>query len=108
MHTNSVDAPTYAVAYAASHGNTILSCAHVGTDGASLISFRRPAGHYMSHATSDFALTIVHNGGFDARFDFGGRFGVSVSPGELFPAPPFTATEHDLSADAKGLVSWWQ
>jgi AraC family transcriptional regulator len=29
---------------------------------------------------------------------------VSVSPGELFLAPPFTATEHDLSGDAKGLV----
>jgi AraC family transcriptional regulator len=105
MHTNPVDVPTFASAYAASYGNTILACERVGTGGASLISFRRPAGRYVADATSDFALTMVHNGGFDAEFDLGsGRFGVSLSPGELFLAPPFTATEHDLSRDAKGIV----
>ena len=105
MYTGAVDVPTYADAYAASYGSTIVACERVGTGGASLISFRRPAGRYRSDATSDFALTMVQNGGFDAELDLGmGRFGVSVSPGQLFLSPPFTATESELGGDARGVV----
>jgi AraC family transcriptional regulator len=106
MHaTAAEDLRGYADTYAASYCHTIIVSERVGTAGAALLSFRCPAGRYRSEPTSDFALTMLQNGGFAAELDLGrGKFSASVAPGQLFLAPPFTATENAFDDSATGTV----
>lgn len=106
MDTNgAVGLPTYADAYAARYGDTIVNSERLGPSGASLIRFNCPAGRYRIGATSDFALTMVQSGGFAAEFDNGhGQFSVNVAPGQLFVSPPFSVTQNAFSAMATGVV----
>lgn len=107
MYTSSEGAhlQSYPDAYGARYARTVKDCHRVGKAGAFLVSFECPAGKYPAEATSDFALTMIQNGGFAADFDFGvGRFSVNVSPGQLFLAPPFTATQNEFHGTAKGVV----
>jgi AraC-like DNA-binding protein len=106
MHADAAhDLPRYADTYAASYRHTVIGSNNVGTAGAALLSFRCPAGRYRSEPTSDFALTMLHNGGYGAELDLGrGRFAASVSPGQLFLAPPFIATENAFNSGASGAV----
>lgn len=97
--------PNYPDAYAARYARSIKDCHRVGHAGAFLVSFECAAGTYPGDATSDFALTMIQNGGFAADFDFGfGRFSANVSPGQLFLSPPFTATRNEFHGAAKGVV----
>jgi AraC-type DNA-binding domain-containing proteins len=99
------DFPSYANADTARYARTVKECHSVGTIGASIVRFECDAGEYPREATSDFALTMVENGGFAAEFDFGaGRFSANVSPGQLFLSPPFTATHSEFHGTAKGVV----
>src|SRR6476469_9057784 len=71
--------PSYTDAYAANYAATIVACERVGTLGASIMTFRCPAGSYHNGASSDFAVTMVENGGYRAHFDFGmGPFSVHI------------------------------
>jgi hypothetical protein len=48
---------------------------------------------------------MLQNGRFGAEFDLGrGKFSASVAPGQLFLAPPFTATENAFNGGATGTV----
>ena len=107
MYTNSDGAyfPSYPDADKTRYARTVKECHCVGTIGASLVRFECDAGKYPREATSDFALTMIQNGGFAGAFDFGaGRFSANVSPGQLFLSPPFTATQSEFHGTAKGVV----
>ena len=107
MYTSSEGAhfPSYPDAHTARYARTVKECHSVGTIGASIVRFECDAGKYPREPTSDFALTMVQNGGFAAEFDFGaGRFSANVSPGQLFLSPPFTATHSEFHGAAKGVV----
>jgi AraC family transcriptional regulator len=105
MSTEGEHFPSYPDAETAKYARTVKACHSVGTSGAHIVRFECEAGKYPREPTSDFALTMVQNGGFVAEFDFGaGRFAANVSPGQLFLSPPFTATDSEFHGTAKGVV----
>jgi len=67
MRNTAADFQGYLNAYMTRYANTVVDCQRVGTKGASLLRFERPAGRYADEATSDFAVTMVQNGGFGAE-----------------------------------------
>ena len=105
MRNTAADFPSYLNAYMTRYANTVVDCQRVGTKGASLLRFERPAGRYADEATSDFALTMVQNGGFGAELDCAaGGFPVNVASGQLFVSPPFIATDNAFHGTAKGVT----
>ena len=97
--------PSYTDAYAANYAATIVACERVGTLGASIMTFRCPAGSYHNGASADFAVTMVENGGYRAHFDFGmGPFSVHIAPGQLLLSQPFIPADQHFSGAARGVV----
>jgi len=105
MRNTAADFQGYLNAYMTRYANTVVDCQRVGTKGASLLRFERPAGRYADEATSDFAVTMVQNGGFGAELDCAaGRFPINVAAGQLFISPPFIAADNVFHGTAKGVT----